>query len=172
LTAPPTAPNEVDEPIINSPFAEPALHWQIAQGAQPVKVPGRRPASFYYRVPERAGRGRKRAGQRSLLGDTDIGEREDLTLVNWIRAHVKEWREAGWPGTSPVTRELLRLSRAGSEQRAQRLFFAQIEAAETIVFLVAGAEACKKGMPPVPRDAPGVDTKAAGFSAFTRYACW
>ena len=39
----PTAPNEVDEPIINSPFAEPALHCQIEKGKQPVKPPGRRP---------------------------------------------------------------------------------------------------------------------------------
>jgi type III restriction enzyme len=28
--------NEVESPIINSPFAEPAVHWQIERGKQPV----------------------------------------------------------------------------------------------------------------------------------------
>ena len=167
----PTAPNEVDEPIINSPFAEPALHWQIEKGQPPVKVPGRRPASYYYRVPDSAARGRKAKAQRSLLGETNVGEREDLDLVNWLRERIKDWRAAGWPGTSPVTRELLRLWWAGSDQRKQRLFFAQIEAAETMIFLVEGADADKKGMPPIPRDEPGVEGKAAGLRAFTRYAC-
>jgi len=148
----PVAPNEVAEPIINSPFAEPAQHWQIEKGTLPVKVPGRRPASFYYRVPDHAKRGSKKQGsQRPLpLQKSEVGQQEDLILVNWLRARVKDWREAGWPGTSPVTRELLQLWRAGSDQRAQRLFFAQIEAAETIIFLMEGAESFKKGMPPVP----------------------
>jgi hypothetical protein len=44
-TAVPTASNEVEESINSSPFVEPALHRQIAKGKQPVKVPGRRPAS-------------------------------------------------------------------------------------------------------------------------------
>jgi type III restriction enzyme len=167
----PTAPNEVDEPIINSPFAEPALHWQIEKGQPPVKVPGRRTASYYYRVPESAARGRKAKAQRSLLGETNIGEREDLDLVNWLRQRIKDLRAAGWPGTSPVTRELLRLWWASSDQRKQRLFFAQLEAAETMIFLVEGADADKKGMPPIPRDEPSVEAKAAGLRAFTRYAC-
>jgi len=169
----PVAPNEVAEPIINSPFAEPAQHWQIEKGTLPVKVPGRRPASFYYRVPDHAKRGSKKQGsQRPLpLQKSEVGQQEDLILVNWLRARVKDWREAGWPGTSPVTRELLQLWRAGSDQRAQRLFFAQIEAAETIIFLMEGAESFKKGMPPVPRDKPGAAAKAAGFSSFARYAC-
>jgi hypothetical protein len=47
----PIAPNEVDEPIICSPFAEPTHHWHIARGLPPVKAEGRRPASNYYRVP-------------------------------------------------------------------------------------------------------------------------
>ena len=52
---------------------------------------------------------------------------------------------------------------------AQRLFFAQVEAAETIIFVVEGAKSFKKGMPRIPRDEPDVDAKAASFRAFTRY---
>ena len=35
---------EVPQPIINSPFAEPAQHWYICQGEAPELRPGRRPA--------------------------------------------------------------------------------------------------------------------------------
>jgi type III restriction enzyme len=58
--------NEVQNPIINSPFVEPKLHWQIEHGKSPVKAEGRRPASYYYRVPESAGRGRKNKKQLTL----------------------------------------------------------------------------------------------------------
>jgi hypothetical protein len=56
---PPISPAEVESPIINSPFVEPQSHWQIERGKPPVKAPGRRRASYFYRVPEHAGRGRK-----------------------------------------------------------------------------------------------------------------
>ncbi len=160
-------PNEVENPIINSPFAEPRYHWQIEKAKQPIKAGGRRPASYFYRVPDSAARGRKRKVQLSLGGELDIGQKEDLDRVNWIRPKLEEWREAGYPGTSGVTKELLRLWRAGSDQRAQRLFFAQVEAAETVIFLVEGAEHCKRGMPPIPKDEPGAQAKAAGFRAVT-----
>ena len=33
-----TTPNEVEHPIIDSPFAEPRCHWQIEKGKPPVKA--------------------------------------------------------------------------------------------------------------------------------------
>jgi len=74
VTQPPTAPNEVENLIINSPLAEPALHWQIEKGKAPVKAPGRRPASYFCRVPEGSGPGSKGHRQLSLLGDTAVRE--------------------------------------------------------------------------------------------------
>ena len=47
----PDGPLEVDSPIINSPFYEPCFHWRIRKGEPPVKAEGRRPASYYFRVP-------------------------------------------------------------------------------------------------------------------------
>lgn len=69
MTAPQTMEvpsNEVNNPIINSPFVEPKQHWLIEHGKSPVKNPGRRPASYYYRVPESSGRGKKNKKQMSL----------------------------------------------------------------------------------------------------------
>jgi len=171
---PPQTVAEVDSPIINSPFREPACHWQIERGKPPVKADGRRRASYFYRVPEHAGRGKKNKKQAELFDDAK-GEEVELEIVNLIRERVKEWRAGSrsggvaYDGASPITRELLELWR--SSDRMQRLFFAQIEAAETIIFLTEAAEIYRKGIPEIPRDEPGLESKAAGVRAFGRYAC-
>lgn len=166
--------SEVPEPIINSPYAEPAHHWQVEVGKSPVKAEGRRPAYYFYRVPEGAGTGRKNKKQGELLGSTDIGEQEELGQVNLIRQKLRDWREGKLTGTpydgaSRVTKELIELWR--SEDRGQRLFFAQIEAAETVIFLAEAAEVYRKGLLPIVKDEPGPEGKAKGLRAFTRHAC-
>lgn len=165
---------EVESPIINSPFCEPRLHWQIERGTPPVKAPGRRLASYFYRVPEHAGRGRKNKPQVDMF-EANKGAQVDLGLVNDTRKRLENWRQgfysAGLPydGASSITKELLELWRG--EDRMQRLFFAQIEAVETVIFLVEANEIYRKGMPAIPSDEPGPDAKAAGIRAFVRYAC-
>jgi type III restriction enzyme len=167
-------PAEVDSPIINSPFVEPQCYWHIERGEPPVKAVGRRRASYFYRVPEHAGRGRKSTAQGEIF-ETDKGEEVDIAIVNELRERIKNWRKGiysaglAYDGASGVTKELLELW--CSEERMQRLFFAQIEAVETIMFLVEASEIYRKGLPEIPKDEPGLDTKAAGFRAFVRYAC-
>src|SRR5438045_6263646 len=48
-----------------------------------------------------------------------------------IRTRVRNWREQGYPGVTRTTLELLQYWQR--EGRKHRLFFAQIEAAETII---------------------------------------
>ena len=171
---PPLTVAEVESPIINSPFREPESHWQIEQGKPPVKAEGRRRASYFYRVPEHAGRGRRNRTQGEMF-ESEKGEEVELAIVNAIRERVKNWRDGvhsgglAYDGISPVTRELLDLWR--SDERMQRLFFAQVEAAETIIFLVEAKEIYRKGIPEIPKDEPGLEAKAAGVRAFMRYAC-
>ena len=62
---------EVESPIINSPFVEPQCHWQIERGKPPVKADGRRRASYFYRVPEHAGRGRRGRAEADLFEDAN-----------------------------------------------------------------------------------------------------
>jgi len=171
---PPLTVAEVESPIINSPFSEPLHHWQIERGKPPVMAEGRRRASYFYRVPEHAGRGRGARNQGEMF-DSEKGEEVEIALVNTIRGRVKDWRKGihsgglAYDGISPVTRELLDLW--CSDERMQRLFFAQIEAAETIIFLAEARDIYRKGMPEVPRDEPGADAKAAGMRVFLRHAC-
>jgi type III restriction enzyme len=162
--------NTVANPIINSPYAEPSHYWLIREGIAPEKKVGRRPASYFFRVPERAARGKRREGmpQVVMFDDVSKGQEELLDTANLLRQRVKEWREKRqYEGATRVTRELLELW--NSENRRERMFFAQKEAVETIIFLVEGPADLLQGVR-IPMDEPGLDAKAAGFKAFLRYA--
>jgi type III restriction enzyme len=59
-------------------------------------------------------------------------------FVNCLRDDVREWRQAGYPGTAGVTRRLLEWWFERDEERratAQRFFFCQQEAVETVIYL-------------------------------------
>jgi type III restriction enzyme len=150
---------QVPEPIINSPYDEPKQHWNIVEGEQPQLLPKRRPALYFYRDPK------AKAGK-DYRGDRGVPI--ELKLVNLIRERVKAWRAAGYPGVTRTTSELLQWWRR--EGREKRLFFAQIEAAETIVFLTEARSDFRQGIE-VPRDEPGEERKKEGYSGFLRYAC-
>ncbi|KQW46703.1 MULTISPECIES: BPTD_3080 family restriction endonuclease [unclassified Roseateles] len=159
--------NAVEAPIINLPYVEPAFHWHIEAAKQPEKRPGRRQASYFFRVPERAARGAKGKVQKALFDDASKGQEYLLDLANLIRLRIKEWRAREYAGATKVTRELLALWH--DPERSQRLFFAQLEAVESVLFLVEGPDDLKQGVV-VPSDEPGEDAKAAGYKAFVRYA--
>jgi type III restriction enzyme len=149
---------EVDEPILNSPYEEPKEYWRLMEGEPPVRVPGRRPAAYFYRPPTAA----------SAQPDAQASIAIELKLVNLIRKRLAEWRKAGYPGVTRTTLELLRYWRR--EGREHRLFFAQLEAAETIIFLVEARPDLRQGID-IPLDEPGDEGKEKGYTAFTRYAC-
>ena len=154
-------PHEVPEPILNSPFDEPGEHWWITEHDPPERRPGRRPAMYYYRRP----------GSEPSLEQQGTGTAIELKLVNRVRAKLAEWRPLALRGEGGVTRttmELLRYWR--QEGRRHRLFFAQIEAVETIVFLTEARSDFLQGIR-VPLDEPGEEAQADGFRAFRRYAC-
>lgn len=127
----------VDNPILNSPFDEPTRYWTYAEG-QPVIAEGRRPAGYYLRA-------RTHAVQLSMLEEDFV----PLDLVNALRERVKDWRRRGYPGISPITRQLL--NHWNNPERERKLFFCQREAAETFIFLVEASPAEKQGLT-IPKD--------------------
>ena len=115
----------VENPILCSPYDEPDQHWLYdTSTGLPQKIAHRREASYWYRT-ERTG-----SRQLQLLAEE---ERDDLPLVNALRQDVKAWREAGYRNASQTTKRLLR--HWWREDRARRLFFCQLEAVETIIYL-------------------------------------
>ena len=115
----------VEKPILCSPYQEPDQHWLYNRSTGiPSKTPGRRPASYWFKT-ERTG-----SAQMSLLAEE---ERDDLPLVNALREDVRRWRASGWENASATTKKLLQ--HWSREDRGRRLFFCQVEAAETIIYL-------------------------------------
>ena len=155
---------EVPEPILNSPFAEPALHWYIREGHSPQERNGRRPAIVF---PPRDQKHEWELGDGTLARSQDYAGYE-LALVNLVRERVKSWRAAGYPGASRTTQDLLAWWHR--DGRKQPLFFAQREAAETIIFLNEGRGDLRQGIA-VPREEVGERQAAEGFKGFHRYAC-
>lgn len=145
----------VDNPIINSPFEEPTRYWEYREG-QPVLVEGRRPAGYYRRT-------RTSGSQVALLEE----EFMPLELVNTIRERVKVWRERGYPGVTPITRQLLQ--HWNNPERERKLFFCQREAAETLIWLIEASPAEKQGIV-IPQDTPSPPTGRVGVGSLTRYA--
>lgn len=118
----------VEKPIICKPYEEPQDHWIYDKETGAVsRAGGRRPASYWYKT-ERTG-----SAQLTLSGLAEE-ERDDLPLVNALRDDVRRWRDAGYPGATNVTRDLLR--HWARPDRGRRLFFCQREAAETIIYLL------------------------------------
>jgi type III restriction enzyme len=149
---------EVGEPIICGPYDEPAEHWQIVEGEEPRRQAGRRPATYYYRPPGPVSEG---------AGD-DPGTLIELKLVNRVRERLKAWQAAGRPGVTRTTLELL--DYWTREGRQHRLFFAQREAAETVIFLTEARADFLQGIE-VPPDTPSDERRAEGYAGFRRIAC-
>ena len=115
----------VGEPILSGPYEVPPEHWVYdTETGDAMRVPGRRAASYWYKV------SRSSTQQLALFAEE---EREDLALVNALRSDVQRWRASGYEGATQVTKELLR--HWWRPDSPKRLFYCQLEAAETIIFL-------------------------------------
>ena len=154
---------EVPEPILNSPYLEPSKYWRIVEGEPPGKIHGRRPAMYFYRPPV------KNIGE----SPEGVGTAIELKLVNRIRERLKEWLPLalkGQGGVTGVSYELLNYWNRTGRGQGQRLFFAQFEAAATIIFLNEARVDFLQGIT-IPPDEPGEECKTEGYRGFRRYAC-
>src|SRR5271165_2251843 len=155
---------EVLEPILTSPFEKPGRYWYIREGEEPQLREGRRPPVIF---PPR--------DQKEEWTETALLQRSkeypagyELALVSLIRERLEVWRGQGYPGVTRTTLELLQWwTREGREKR---LFYAQLEAAQSVVFLTEARADFLQGIA-VPRDEPSDDRKGEGYVGFLRYAC-
>ena len=161
---------EVETPIINSPFAKPKEHWQIRQGETPVRMPGRR-RSVVFQPPEQGDEWDLSDGTLAKASAEQegayAGRTYDMVLVNRIRERLDAWRDAKYPGATRTTRDLIDWwTRDGQEYP---LFFAQVEAATTIIFLKEARSDFLQGIvTPSEHADPTADAAARGFQ---RLAC-
>lgn len=130
----------VDRVVICDAYQEPNAHYQLQSGGRSQRANGRRPSMRFLASAKDA-----KGGIAGLVG-RQTGLFEDLSaqgaelneFVNTLRDEIREWRQAGYPGTAMVTRRLIEWWFERDEERiavGQRFFFCQQEAVETLVYL-------------------------------------
>ena len=124
----------IDRLIINSPYEEPERHWRYERVTRTFDLAeGRRPAGYVVA-----------SGDSKVFDDPGIFV--EIPLVNQIRPRVETWRKAGYPGVSSITKRLLDHWHNPEEFEARRFFFCQLEAVETLIWLLEAPTADRVGI--------------------------
>jgi type III restriction enzyme len=123
--------NVIKNPILNSPYEVPTRYWKFDDDGITDQVQkGRRPSAYFMPIPAAK---RRQAAQAQLEFVEWTKDRiEETRFVNEVRRAVDRWRLEGWPGATATTRLLL--EHWNDPERERRLFFCQIEAAETAIW--------------------------------------
>ncbi|HEX5504788.1 MAG TPA: DEAD/DEAH box helicase family protein, partial [Thermomicrobiales bacterium] len=125
----------IGNPIINTPFAEPERHFQFtADGITNEIVAGRRDSAYFIPIPRP-----KTRGKQLLLPHEEWTEDRlhENVFINRVRERVGLWRRGGYQGVTRTTARLLEYWRDPARER--RLFFCQLEAVETVVYITEAA---------------------------------
>ncbi|MDQ3179008.1 MAG: DEAD/DEAH box helicase family protein [Acidobacteriota bacterium] len=133
-----------ENPILNSPYLEPRLHYSTAEDGSldyQAIIKNRRVFNPYGQViPIRQG------AQRDLGYAEQSTPDLDNHIVNLCRKEIGRWRNEKYPNTTRVSRELLTFWFNNPERVAvKKLFFAQQEAVETAIWLNEVAEKSNAG---------------------------
>ena len=120
----------IENPILNSPFREPGRHWRFGDtGITNEVVEGRRSSSYFMPIPASKVRGK----QLELETQWTRDRIEENRFINQVRERVGAWRSLRYPGVTPTTRRLLEYWTDPTRERP--LFFCQVEALETAIYL-------------------------------------
>ena len=129
------ADQTIENPIINSPFREPGRHFRFSDEGITNEVVERRRVSSYF-IP--IAQTKKKGGQKSFETEWTQDRVEENAQINRIRARVKLWRDGGHSGVTPITRRLLQ--HWTDPERENKLFFCQVEALETAIYIAECAD--------------------------------
>jgi type III restriction enzyme len=121
----------IENPVINSPFVEPKRHFRFTeQGITNEIADGRRVSSYFIPIPRAK---KKNPKQMAFETEWTADRIEENKLINKIRERVAVWREGGYVGITKTTGQLLEYWKR--PDRGRRLFFCQIEALETVIYI-------------------------------------
>ncbi len=125
---------QIGQLIVNSPYDEPEQYWGYDRETRRFELrEGRRPAGYVVATP-------------GSKGFDDPGLFVELPLVNQIRPRVQQWREAGYPGVTGITKRLLAHWVDPEERQDRRFFFCQMEAVESLIWLAEASPAERQGI--------------------------
>ncbi|MBL7062169.1 MAG: DEAD/DEAH box helicase family protein, partial [Dehalococcoidia bacterium] len=122
----------IENPILNSPFKEPSLHFRFSdEGITNDIVEARRVSSYF--IPIAKPRKKGKAAQLAFDTEWTKDRIEENEFINRIRGRVLVWRKGNYEGITKTTRRLLEYWI--NPERERKLFFCQIEALETAIYL-------------------------------------
>ncbi len=120
----------IENPVINSPFEEPKKHFRFTEeGITNEIVESRRVSSYFVPIP----RPKKKGKQLSFETEWTEDRIEENKFINQIRARVGLWRQGGYVGVTKTSARLLEYWT--NPAREKKLFFCQIEALETAIYI-------------------------------------
>lgn len=124
----------IENPIINSAFLEPKRHFRFDDEGITNDITESRRISHYFIPIARPKKKSKQAQQLELdLGEWTSDRVEENKFINQIRDRVSLWRRGGYAGVTPTTRRLLEYWQ--NPERERKLYFCQIEAIETVIYI-------------------------------------
>jgi len=130
-------------PILNSPYDEPKLHYATDPDGSLNYNDIRKSRRVF--TPDIQGIPTKQGSQASMFEVNDYSE-YGTHIINLCRKEVGKWREEKYPNTTRVTKELLDFWFNNPERHAtKQLFFAQREAVETAIWINEVAEKSNAG---------------------------
>ncbi len=130
----------IENPVLNSPFAVPTRHWKFTdEGITNEKVERRRPSAYFVPIPPPKKKGKQLEMQSQWTQDR-VQTNPD---VDKIRIKVSQWRQGGYVGITKTTSRLLEYWT--NPNREKKLFFCQIEAVETAIYLAEVASKFNDG---------------------------
>lgn len=120
----------IENPVITSAFEEPQRHFYFDEDGITGEIrPERRKSQYFIPIPAA-----RRKSPQLELGIEAIQEKSrENELVNQIRSRLTLWRQDGYRGATATSRRLL--EHWQRPDRDRRLFFCQIEALETLIYL-------------------------------------
>jgi type III restriction enzyme len=126
----------IENPIINAPFSVPTKHFEFdVTGITNRVIDGRRPSSYFIPI---ATAKRAQSGQSAFETEWTRDRIEENRFINDVRQKVAAWRQGGYSGVTSVTGQLL--DYWNDTDREKKLFFCQIEALETIIYITEVAK--------------------------------
>ena len=136
------APPIIENPILNTPFDEPSRHFHFDdEGITSEIVEGRRESGYFLPIASP----RKKSGQLKFETEWTQDRFQSSPRINRIRDRVRQWRSGGYVGCTRTTERLLQYW--SDPDRERKLFFCQVEALETAIYIaeVAGASTAMPG---------------------------
>ena len=126
----------IENPIINSAFSEPKRHFRFDEDGITDYILNFRRISHYF-IP--IAQPKKKSKPLELdLGEWTQDRVEENKFINQIREKISIWRRGGYLYVTPTTKKLLEYW--NNPDRERKLYFCQIEALETVIYITEVAK--------------------------------